>query len=68
MRPTITARSPICGRRACGTDLIRLADLGIRGNGHMMMLEKNSDDIARVMDQWIGRQLVNERGAARRKK
>ena len=34
----------------------------------MMMLEKNSDDIARVMDQWIGRQLGNERGAARGKK
>ena len=28
--------------------LIRLADVGIHGNGHMMMLEKNSDDIARV--------------------
>ena len=41
---------------------------GIRGNGHMMMLEKNSDDIARVMDEWIARQLGNERGAARGKK
>ena len=49
-------------------DLIRLADLGIRGNGHMMMLEKNSDDIARVMDQWIGRQLGNERGGRKGRK
>ncbi len=24
------------------TDFIRLADHGIRGNGHMMMMEKNS--------------------------
>ncbi len=45
------------------TDFIRLADHGVRGNGHMMMLEKNSDDIARVMDQWIVRQMVGPRRA-----
>jgi hypothetical protein len=39
------------------TDFIRLADLGIHGNGHMMMLEKNSDDIAQVIDRWVRRQL-----------
>ena len=50
------------------TDFIRLADVGIRGNGHMMMLEKNSDDIARVMDEWIVRQLGTVRGAAKGKK
>ena len=27
------------------TDFVRLEDVGIKGNGHMMMLEKNSDDI-----------------------
>jgi pimeloyl-ACP methyl ester carboxylesterase len=47
------------------TDLIRLADRGIRGNGHMMMLEKNSDAIAAVMDQWIVRQIVSERRSRR---
>ena len=50
------------------TDFIRLADLGIRGNGHMMMLEKNSDDIARVMEQWIARQIGNERRGRKGKK
>jgi pimeloyl-ACP methyl ester carboxylesterase len=50
------------------TDFIRLADVGIRGNGHMMMLEKNSDDIARVMEQWTARQIANERGARKGKK
>ena len=50
------------------TDLIRLADVGIRGNGHMMMLEKNSDDIARVMEQWVARQIAAERGASKGKK
>ena len=34
-------------------DHIRLADRGIHGNAHMMMLEKNSDDIAGVIGGWI---------------
>jgi pimeloyl-ACP methyl ester carboxylesterase len=33
--------------------MIRLESRGIRGNGHMMMLEKNSDDIAAVILEWI---------------
>jgi pimeloyl-ACP methyl ester carboxylesterase len=36
---------------------IRLADVGIHGNGHMMMLEKNSDAIAKVMADWLDRTL-----------
>ena len=32
---------------------IRLADLGIRGNSHVMMLEKNNKEIAAVIEQWI---------------
>ena len=31
----------------------RLADIGIRGNGHMMMLEKNNLQIAAYFDQWL---------------
>jgi pimeloyl-ACP methyl ester carboxylesterase len=34
-------------------DFIRLADVGIRGNGHMLMLEKNSSDIAGVIAKWL---------------
>ncbi|WP_082764843.1 alpha/beta hydrolase [Rhodococcus sp. LB1] len=34
-------------------DFIRLAERGIHGNGHMMMLEKNSADIARLLREWI---------------
>jgi len=33
---------------------IRLADRGIHGNGHMMMLEKNNLEIARVIADWLG--------------
>ncbi|KAF8850068.1 alpha/beta-hydrolase [Acephala macrosclerotiorum] len=32
---------------------MKLADLGIHGNGHMLFLEKNSDEIAEALDSWI---------------
>ena len=32
---------------------LRLEDVGIRGNGHMMMLEKNSDRVAGVLHDWL---------------
>src|SRR5262249_23674960 len=32
---------------------IRLADVGIHGNGHMMMLEKNNLEIAAVILRWL---------------
>jgi pimeloyl-ACP methyl ester carboxylesterase len=34
---------------------IRLPDVGVHGNGHMMMLEKNSDAIAAVMEGWLAK-------------
>jgi hypothetical protein len=34
-------------------DWIRLAKVGIRGNGHDMMLEKNSAAISTVMANWL---------------
>ena len=36
-----------------GVAFIKLADLGIHGNGHMMMLEKNSDQVAQVIANWL---------------
>jgi pimeloyl-ACP methyl ester carboxylesterase len=36
---------------------LRLADSGIHGNGHMMMLEKNSDAIAKAMADWLDQTL-----------
>jgi pimeloyl-ACP methyl ester carboxylesterase len=35
------------------TQFVRLEDVGIRGNGHELMLEKNSDEIAKWMAGWI---------------
>jgi pimeloyl-ACP methyl ester carboxylesterase len=35
-------------------EYIYLGDRGIAGNGHMMMMEKNSDDIAALLLSWLG--------------
>jgi pimeloyl-ACP methyl ester carboxylesterase len=34
-------------------EYVRLQDKGIYGNGHMVMIEKNNLDIARVVDEWV---------------
>lgn len=33
----------------------KLADVGIKGNGHMMMLEKNNQEIAAVISRWLAK-------------
>jgi hypothetical protein len=35
------------------TTYVRLKDLGIHGNGHMLMLEKNNAEIADVARKWL---------------
>ena len=35
------------------TDFVRLEDAGLRGNGHMVMIEKNNLDIAAMIDRWV---------------
>jgi pimeloyl-ACP methyl ester carboxylesterase len=47
---------------------LRLPDIGIRGNGHMMMLEKNSDDIAAVIEGWLKKTLATRRKSKRKKR
>jgi pimeloyl-ACP methyl ester carboxylesterase len=34
-------------------EFVRLEDVGIRGNSHMMMLEKNSDDVITFIAGWL---------------
>ena len=41
--------------RFVGGEFLWLPDLNIRGNGHMVMLEDNSDDIADLILDWIDR-------------
>jgi pimeloyl-ACP methyl ester carboxylesterase len=38
---------------------IKLADAGIRGNGHMMMLETNNLEIGAVMSSWLDKALAS---------
>lgn len=35
------------------TDFVRLENVGIRGNGHMVMIEKNNLDIAAMIATWL---------------
>ena len=46
--------------RVATVRFIRLADVGIKGNGHMLMLEKNNLDIAAVAERWV-RETVEKR-------
>lgn len=41
--------------RAAGgsVDVIDLPDIGIKGNTHMMMMDKNSDQVAEVIQKWL---------------
>jgi pimeloyl-ACP methyl ester carboxylesterase len=44
---------------------VKLADIGIHGNGHMMMLEKNNLEIAQVMAKWLSKALAAPEKATR---
>jgi pimeloyl-ACP methyl ester carboxylesterase len=39
-------------------DHMWLPDLGVLGNGHMLMLENNSDEIAGLISQWLQKKLL----------
>jgi hypothetical protein len=34
-------------------EFVGLGEKGIHGNGHMVMIEKNNLDIAKVIDDWV---------------
>jgi pimeloyl-ACP methyl ester carboxylesterase len=38
---------------------VRLQDVGITGNNHMMMLERNSAEIARFIEKWVAETIRN---------
>lgn len=37
-------------------DTFELPKMGIKGNTHMMMMDRNSDDVAKLINDWIGKQ------------
>lgn len=46
--------------------LLRLEDIGLRGNGHMMMLERNSDRVAEAIAGWLADALKAARARTRK--
>jgi len=50
-RPSEAARA--VKNAGVANDFVRLTDLHIHGNGHMVMIEKNNLDIARLIDEWL---------------
>jgi pimeloyl-ACP methyl ester carboxylesterase len=46
-------------------DFVKLADIGIHGNGHLMMLERNSHQIAQVLADWLDK-VMAKTGTAQR--
>lgn len=52
---TVHCVSKYLTQAGAANDFIRLENVGIFGNAHMMMLEKNSDEIARFLAAWLGR-------------
>ncbi|RTL67520.1 MAG: alpha/beta fold hydrolase [Hyphomicrobiales bacterium] len=38
-------------------EFLRLEDVGVKGNGHMVMLEKNNLDVARVLLEWAAKSI-----------
>ena len=34
-------------------DFVDLPDIGIKGNTHMLMMDKNSDQVAEVIQKWL---------------
>ncbi|MFD0938402.1 alpha/beta hydrolase [Methylobacterium trifolii] len=51
--PTDACTAEFLAQAGAPPDTMRLADQNVRGNGHMMMLEKNSDAVADALIGWI---------------
>jgi hypothetical protein len=55
LAPTAHCVSKYLAQAGVANDLVRLEAVGIHGNSHMMMVEKNSDQIAAFLGGWLGR-------------
>jgi pimeloyl-ACP methyl ester carboxylesterase len=43
----------------CDAEELRLAEHGVRGNGHLMMGEKNNEQVARVLFRWLEQHIAS---------
>jgi len=48
-------------------DFVKLADLGIHGNGHFMMLEKNNLQVAAIIADWLTKRVTRSQAQTGRK-
>ena len=48
-------------------DFIKLGDIGIHGNGHFLMLEKNNLEVAGVIADWLNKRVTPTEAAAGKK-
>ena len=62
--PTAHCNAAFLKQVGVPVDYIRLADIGIRGNGHFLMLEKNNLEIAAVIADWLDRRVTPSETAA----
>jgi pimeloyl-ACP methyl ester carboxylesterase len=56
--PTAHCGAAFLKQSGVESDFVKLADLGIHGNGHFMMLEKNSLQIAAVIADWLTKRVT----------
>jgi pimeloyl-ACP methyl ester carboxylesterase len=60
IRQNVHAYAGLARQAGGSVDLIDLPDIGIKGNTHMMMMDKNSDQIADVIQKWLaGKGLID---------
>jgi pimeloyl-ACP methyl ester carboxylesterase len=62
--PTAHCNAAFLKQAGVPVDFIRLADVGIRGNGHFLMLEKNNLEIAAVIADWLNKRVTPAETAA----
>jgi hypothetical protein len=46
-------RRRIAGRQGGTADRIDLPEAGVKGNSHMVMMDRNSDQVAALIQGWI---------------
>src|SRR5207237_7945249 len=62
--PTAHCNAAFLKQAGVPVDFIRLAEIGIRGNGHFLMLGKNNLEVAAVIADWLERRVTPSEAAA----
>ena len=56
--PTAHCNAAFLKQAGVQHDFVRLADVGIHGNGHFLMLEKNNLEVAAVIADWLNKRIT----------